>query len=100
MALLVVAGAKMSCSFGAAPSTLAVAVPTYSAGNKPIANINDHIPNSNIPPFGMCNSMQNPQVQTATAAALGVLMDPETGFPALLRRAVKAAADRGRELGK
>lgn len=35
-----------------------------------------------------------------TAAALGVLMDPETGFPALLRRAVKAAADRGRELGR
>lgn len=34
-----------------------------------------------------------------TAAALGVLMDPETGFPDLLRRAVKAAADRGRELG-
>ena len=35
-----------------------------------------------------------------TAAALGVLMDPETGFPPLLKRAVKAAADRGRELGK
>jgi pyrroline-5-carboxylate reductase len=35
-----------------------------------------------------------------TAAALGVLMDPETGLPALMRRAVKAAADRGRELGK
>lgn len=35
-----------------------------------------------------------------TAAALGVLMDPETGFPKLLQRAVKAAADRGRELGK
>ncbi|HSF65641.1 MAG TPA: pyrroline-5-carboxylate reductase dimerization domain-containing protein, partial [Paracoccaceae bacterium] len=35
-----------------------------------------------------------------TAAALAVLMDPETGFPALMRRAVKAAADRGRELGK
>jgi pyrroline-5-carboxylate reductase len=35
-----------------------------------------------------------------TAAALGVLMDPQTGFPALLKRAVKAAADRGRELGK
>ncbi|TKA94935.1 hypothetical protein FAZ78_19600, partial [Cereibacter changlensis] len=29
-----------------------------------------------------------------------VLMDPETGFPPLLRRAVKAAADRGRELGQ
>ncbi len=35
-----------------------------------------------------------------TAAALAVLMDPDAGFPALLRRAVKAAAERGRELGK
>ena len=35
-----------------------------------------------------------------TAAALAVLMDAEAGFPALLQRAVKAAADRGRELGK
>lgn len=35
-----------------------------------------------------------------TAAALAVLMDPETGFPALLRRAVAAAAARGRELGQ
>ncbi len=35
-----------------------------------------------------------------TAAALAVLMQPETGFAALLCRAVKAAADRGRELGK
>ena len=35
-----------------------------------------------------------------TAAALAVLMDGETGLPPLMRRAVKAAADRGRELGK
>lgn len=35
-----------------------------------------------------------------TAAALGVLMDPATGFPALLARAVQAAADRSRELGQ
>lgn len=35
-----------------------------------------------------------------TAAALAVLMDAETGFPPLLTRAIKAAADRGRELGK
>ncbi|MDD9717658.1 pyrroline-5-carboxylate reductase [Dinoroseobacter sp. PD6] len=33
-----------------------------------------------------------------TAAALEVLMDAETGFPPLLRRAVAAAAQRGREL--
>lgn len=35
-----------------------------------------------------------------TAAALDVLMDEEVGFPTLLNKAVKAAADRGRELGK
>lgn len=35
-----------------------------------------------------------------TAAALDVLMNPETGFPPLLERAVKAAADRSRELAK
>ncbi|WP_374289961.1 pyrroline-5-carboxylate reductase [Paenirhodobacter enshiensis] len=35
-----------------------------------------------------------------TAAALAVLMEAETGFPGLLNRAVHAAAERGRELGK
>ena len=35
-----------------------------------------------------------------TAAALGVLMDAETGFPALMRRAVTAAANRSKELGE
>ena len=35
-----------------------------------------------------------------TAAALAVLMDATTGFPPLMARAVAAAADRGRELGK
>lgn len=35
-----------------------------------------------------------------TAEALKVLMDETTGLPALFTKAVKAAADRGRELGK
>lgn len=34
-----------------------------------------------------------------TAAALAVLMDEQTGFPALLHRAIAAAANRARELG-
>ena len=34
-----------------------------------------------------------------TAAALAHLMDPATGLPPLMARAVQAAADRGRELG-
>ena len=36
--------------------------------------------------------------QGTTAAALAVLMDPQTGFPPLLKRAIAAAADRSREL--
>lgn len=35
-----------------------------------------------------------------TAAGLAVLMDGKAGFPPLLRRAVHAAAERGRELGR
>jgi len=35
-----------------------------------------------------------------TAAALAHLMDPVTGLPPLMTRAVHAAAERGRELGK
>ncbi|MEO8243885.1 MAG: pyrroline-5-carboxylate reductase [bacterium] len=35
-----------------------------------------------------------------TAAALGQLMDPHTGLPPLMRRAVHAAALRGKELGQ
>lgn len=35
-----------------------------------------------------------------TQAALEVLMDPDTGFPSLLRRAVTAATDRSKELAR
>jgi hypothetical protein len=74
VALQVVTGAMMQCSFGVAPSTLAVlpANRTMGAG-PPAANIMDNIPMVNIPPFGMCSSIANPQVAAATAAALGVL---------------------------
>lgn len=70
----VVSGAVTMCSFGAAPSTLNV-LPTnkVNAGGPPAANIMDHVPNVNIMPFGMCTSLANPSVASATAAALGVL---------------------------
>ena len=74
MAIQVVTGAMMMCSFGVAPSSL-VAIPKgppVMVGGPPAANIMDHIPIANIPPFGMCNSMSNPMVIAATAAALGV----------------------------
>ena len=67
-------GAMMTCTFGVAPSTLVV-LPKNKvlAEGPPAANIMDHIPIVNIPPFGMCNSMANPMVAAATAAALGAL---------------------------
>jgi hypothetical protein len=39
----------------------------------PAAHINDFIPLTNIGSFGMCNSLANPAVASATAAASGVL---------------------------
>jgi uncharacterized Zn-binding protein involved in type VI secretion len=39
----------------------------------PAANIMDFIPMTNIMTFGMCMSIANPTVASATAAALGVL---------------------------
>jgi hypothetical protein len=74
MPLQVCMGAMMQCSFGVAPSSLVV-LPTNKVMTNmvPDANIMDHIPMTNIMPFGMCTSVANPTVAAATAAALGVL---------------------------
>ncbi len=74
MGMQVGMGATMMCTFGLAPSTLVV-LPANRVlvNNIPAANIMDHIPIVNIPPFGMCQSLANPTVAAATAAALGVL---------------------------
>ena len=74
MPIQVVNGAMMMCTCGAAPSTLIVLpVNRTMVGGVPAANIMDHIPVVNIPPFGMCASPANPTVASATSAALGVL---------------------------
>jgi hypothetical protein len=77
-------GASMMCSFGMAPSSLVV-LPTNKVltSEVPDANIMDHIPMTNIMPFGMCMSPANPVVASATAAALGVLT-PMPCIPATL----------------
>ena len=67
-------GAMMSCSFGAAPSSLVVLpVNRVMTNYMPDANIMDNIPMVNILPFAMCSSLANPTVAAATSAALGVL---------------------------
>lgn len=66
-------GGMMQCSFGMAPSTFSATPKMVMTGNMPAGNIMDFIPISNIPPFGMCQSLANPTVAAATAAALGVL---------------------------
>src|SRR4051812_3586479 len=69
----VTAGAALTCSFGAAPSALVVLPTNMVNAATPAANIMDSIPMTNIPTFGMCMSIANPTVASATAAALGVL---------------------------
>jgi hypothetical protein len=73
MGFQVCTGAMMQCSFGVAPSALNVLPSNCVLTGTPAANIMDHQPIVNVPPFGMCSSLANPTVAAATAAALGVL---------------------------
>ena len=73
MSMLVCSGAMLKCPFGSAPSTLSVLPANLVQSGAPSANIMDHVPMLNIPPFGMCNSLANPMVAAATAAAMGAL---------------------------
>lgn len=66
-------GAMLKCSFGMAPSTLMPTPKPVVTSNMVAANIMDHVPMVNILPFGMCQSIANPMVASATAAAMGAL---------------------------
>lgn len=74
MATHVCMGGMLKCSFGMAPSSLVV-LPANRVltSSMPAANIMDHKPMVNILPFGMCQSLANPMVASATAAAMGAL---------------------------
>ena len=72
MGFQVCAGAMMQCSFGVAPSALVVLPTNNILSPTPAATIMDHVPITNIPPFGMCSAPANPAVIAATAAAAGV----------------------------
>ncbi len=74
MALPVVSGASIQCTMGMSPGQLMVTSQLkVLTGGKPLATIQDAAPITNVGPCGMCTSMANPTVASATAAAMGVL---------------------------
>ena len=73
MGMLICMGAMIECSFGAAPSSLVVPPVSQVLTGTPAATIMDNVPMENVPSFGMCMSIANPEVASETAAALGVL---------------------------
>lgn len=82
MLQLVCNGATLMCSFGASASQLMVLpAKQVTIDNQPVATVMDHKPMTNVTPFGMCSAPSNPQVQAATAAAMGVLT-PQPCMPA------------------
>ena len=74
MSFFVNSGTRIQCSFGTAPGTLRV-LPTrnVSIDGAQMANILDNKPMVNIQPCGLCRSLANPVVASATSAAMGVL---------------------------
>lgn len=67
---------QLMCSFGAAPSALVVLpLNRVMTSGQPAANIMDHIPMTNIMPFGTC------QILTAMAAGVPTPCQPATAAP-------------------
>lgn len=67
-------GVKLECLWGTMPSTLTVLPESrvLVEGN-PIGCISDNIPEINMASFGMCRSLANPVVLSATIQAGGIL---------------------------
>jgi len=63
MPQIVTMGAMRTCSFGVAPSSIIITPENkVMVEGKPAATIMDNIPMKNIMPFGMYQSLANPQV--------------------------------------
>jgi hypothetical protein len=76
----VATGATLQCSMGTTPSTFAASGTQVMATTA--AGVVTDVDQSNVPPFGLCQSPSNPQVAAATAAAQGTLT-PQPCMPVL-----------------
>ena len=74
MSLLVAMSGNLMCTMGTTPVPIKVSSQSkVIAEGKPAATIQDSAPTTNVGPFGMCTSLANPAVASATSAAMGVL---------------------------
>lgn len=72
MSFCVCSGAVLQCQFGSTPAAFNVLpLSKVVIGSCPVGVLSDMTPLVNIPPFGMCSSVSNPAVISATAAAMG-----------------------------
>ncbi|BCJ37219.1 hypothetical protein Athai_47220 [Actinocatenispora thailandica] len=89
---LIAAGATLVCSMGSAPGTLLVPPGTQVLiGGAAAAAVTDTATMANVPSFGMCRSLGNPEVASATSSAQGVLT-PQPCVPTVLARWLPGAA--------
>jgi hypothetical protein len=73
-------GASLQCSMGSAPATFSASGGHVKA--TAAAGVVTDVGQGNVPPFAMCKSLANPQVQAATTSAGGTLT-PQPCVPVL-----------------
>ena len=73
MPKLVCTTATLRCTMGAAPSTFVGTAAQLIVEGKLAGTVLDHKPMANVAPFGLCRSLANPTVASATSAAMGTL---------------------------
>jgi hypothetical protein len=71
MPMIVCSGADLQCSFGTDSATFTASSQNVSAADA--AGVVTDTDPENIPPFGDCTSISNPEVASATSANNGVL---------------------------
>ncbi|HZN33391.1 MAG TPA: DUF4280 domain-containing protein [Pirellulaceae bacterium] len=86
MPQLVTMGAQLACVQGSAPSSLIVVDPTVTGEVKLAANIMDHKPIVNIPPFGTCTVLTTAASGVATPCVPAITAPWTPGNPTVMIR--------------